>query len=303
MVKKKMTLKIKDVANIGIERCEIGKDAVIAITGYEGDGKSSLAAQVGEEGGKKSGTGFDYEINELYSPNKDEMRNKVLKLPALSTVVADEAINLLYKLNWSSDVQKYINKLYALCRKENKMTLLCMPRFIDFNEFFRNHRILLWVHIIQGISKVDKTGMAAVFDKDWSPFSKDPWWIKETQKRIDINRKKKRRIEVDVEEKMEILEKSSNFIGPLTFGRLPPDRWNLYESLRDKEKYKYLDEDDNPLQKVSKRTREHMEQIQALTQKLIELGMTQQDIATILNRTQQNVSILTKRTITPLIKV
>lgn len=98
------------------ERARNGKDSVVAICGDEGDGKSTLAANIGFE----SDMFFDFERNELFSPTNEEMQEKVVGLPRFSTIVADEAIKILYKLNWQSKSQRFLNELYALCRRENK---------------------------------------------------------------------------------------------------------------------------------------------------------------------------------------
>lgn len=171
-----------DVSKIFLRRVKKDKDAVIALTGDEGEGKSTLALHIIQETLRlhhKTEEEILETINDyvIYSPNKEEVKKRIIGLPKYMPVSADEAIKILYKLNWGTEIQKYLNMLYAICRKENKITILCMPRFIDFNEFFRNHRIKFWIHILE-------RGRAVMFSKDWSPFSKDPWWLDENQKII-----------------------------------------------------------------------------------------------------------------------
>jgi len=91
-----------------------------------------------------------------------------------------------------------------------------MPRFCDFNEGFRNHRILLWLHIID-------RGLGIVFEKDWSPFAKDPWWFDTNQRLIDKYTKRKKMWQFPLRKKIHILEKSRNFLDIITFPDLPED--------------------------------------------------------------------------------
>jgi len=220
----------KDIAHHFIKRVKQDKDACVGITGDEGDGKSTLAVWIIIECLKKQGK-TDEEIKQIlndyivYSPNKDEMMAKIVGLPKYSPISADEAIKILYKMNWATDIQKFLNMLYAVCRQENKISLLCMPRFIDFNEFFRNHRIKFWIHIIS-------RGHAVFFIRDWSPFSKDPWWIQDSQKTIDMHYKSKKLKIVDFndEEMIFLLKKAKIFVGEIMFDDLPADIQEIYKS-------------------------------------------------------------------------
>ena len=151
-------------------------DAVVGITGEEGSSKSTLASwlvylgciddgKTEEEACQKF---VDYTI---FSPNKNRVQEQITKSERYSIINADEAIKILYKQNWATPIQKFLNMFYALCRQENKISVLCMPRFLDFNEFFRNHRIKFWIHVVD-------RGVAVIFERDWFPTSSDPWFIK-----------------------------------------------------------------------------------------------------------------------------
>ena len=121
-----------------IKRLKKDWDVVIAITGEEGTGKSSLAVIMGtymQHVAKIEK--FDLEKNVLYNPKTLDVRDAVMhNVPRHGVIMMDEAIKSLYKMGFMSKAQQYINQLYTLCRKENKATLLCIPRFSDLNEFF-----------------------------------------------------------------------------------------------------------------------------------------------------------------------
>ena len=211
-----------------IKRCKKDKDAVVAITGDEGDGKSTLAVWCIIESLRLQGkteeeiiTMFNEYI--IYSPTKDQLIEKVVKLPRYSVFSADEAIKILYKMNWYTDIQKFLNVIYALCRKENKATILCMPRFTDFNEFFRNHRIRYWIHVLE-------RGRAVLFAKDWSPFTKDPWWMDDNQRTINAGYKNKQTkvVEFDIDSKISMLKKLKIFVTEVRFDDLPKEISKIY---------------------------------------------------------------------------
>src|SRR3972149_1934724 len=147
-------------------------DAVIGITGEEGVSKSTLANWIGFKTDDK----YSFEKNCLFSPSPKSMVDSIRNLPRFSTINADEAIKILYKQQWW--LQVFINKFYRLCRQDNKISIMCMPRFQEFNEGFRNHRILFWVHLLD-------RGVGVIWEKDWSPYVKDPWHFDDNQKMLD----------------------------------------------------------------------------------------------------------------------
>ena len=158
----------------------------------------------------------------------------IVKLPKYSIVDVDEAIKILYKLQWYSDISIFLNIIYALCRRENKISTLDMPRFKDFNEYFRNWRIKLWIHVIE-------RGVAIIFIKHWSPFIDDPWLMKLNQKNIDIQMKNKKTLAVPLNEQLRILRKSPNYLMEVAFPALTKEEEQEFETLR-KESGVYEDE-------------------------------------------------------------
>ena len=194
-------------------------DAVYGITGAEGVGKSTLAYQMG----KHMDDTFSMERNIIFSPDKEKVRRAIVDLPRYSVIDVDEAIKMLYKLNWYQDAQIFLNMIYALCRRENKISLLLMPRFRDFSEFFRNHRILLWIHCIS-------RGHAILFAKHWSPFIDDPWLTRDNQRIID--KRAKRIAGLNADERASILRKSPNYVMEMAWDPMTPQEEKLYEEMR-----------------------------------------------------------------------
>ena len=111
------------------------------------------------------------------------------KLRPHSSIVVDEAIRAMYKRTYADKMQIFLNQVYAICRKYNKASILCMPNFTDFDAFYRQHRIKIWIQIV-------KRGHAVVFVKDWSPYIEDKWWIRESQKSITKSFRGKKLVDI-----------------------------------------------------------------------------------------------------------
>jgi len=199
-------------------------DAVVAITGEEGVSKSTLANQIGFHTDKN----YTLEKNVLYSPNEVSMVKAIRGLPRFSVVNADEAVKILHKQQWW--MQTFINKFYRLCRQDNKISLLCMPRFSEFNEGFRNHRIRLWLHVID-------RGIAIAFSKDWSPFIADPWHFKESEKMINNYTRRRKSSYMDLNAKIKVLSRCPAFLDIITFPDLPETLRIRYKQLAAEHKY------------------------------------------------------------------
>ncbi len=203
-------------------------DAVLAITGKEGVSKSTCANWIGFKADK----GYTLEKNVLYSPNEKEMVEAIKKLPRFGAVNGDEAIKVLYKQRWW--LQSFINMFYRLCRQENKITILCMPRFSEFNEGFRNHRIQIWIHLLD-------RGLGIAFTKDWNPFVKDPWHTDENERMVKKYTKGQKLYQMTLERKISILKRSKNFLDVVTFPDLPEDIRIRYKELAASHKYEGMD--------------------------------------------------------------
>lgn len=212
-----------------IHRLKKDWDVVIAITGEEGTGKSSLAIIMGtymQDIAKIPK--FSLEKNVLYNPKTLDIKDAVLKLvPRFGVIMMDEAIKSLYKMGFMSKAQQYINQLYTLCRKENKATLLCIPRFGDLNEFFRNHRTKIWLHIVA-------RGEVMIFVRDWNPLVADPWHMRENIKKIGS---KSRSMGMSKQEKITLLQQTSIYAGMFTFNPLPVDIEREYKKRAAEVKY------------------------------------------------------------------
>lgn len=242
-------------------------DAVVGISGLEGSSKSTLANHIGFHTDKR----YTLEKNCLFSPDEDSMVKAIRELPRFSAVNADEAIKILYKQQWW--VQVFINKFYRLCRQDNKISILCMPRFSEFNEGFRNHRIQIWIHLLD-------RGIGVVFMKDWNPFTPDPWNTKKNWKTITSYTKKQKYFHLSLEKKIRILEKSPNFVDVITFPDLNPELRLKYKTLAAQHKYDGMDMDMNKNKRLSAASKRYEERMGKLLRFVMDkTGMNKKQIA------------------------
>lgn len=256
-------------------------DAVIGITGDEGSSKSTLASWLVYEGCLYDGMTEEealVKFNEytIFSPNKERVQEQITKSTRYSIINADEAIKILYKQNWATPIQKFLNMFYALCRQENKISVLCMPRFLDFNEFFRNHRIKFWIHVLD-------RGVGVMFEKDWFPASADPWFLKHATKMNEEMYKRKHTSDFNLHEKIAALSKLKNFVGVVEFEDLPTKVKNVYKLGKAQFAYEDLDEQvkQGDIAPGAKAEKYQIKAIQT-AHNLAEQGMAIKDIARIM---------------------
>ena len=205
------------------DRIDIKWDCVAVIDGEEGVGKTTLAIVMAYLLDDK----FDLDRNIAYLPTTSEVEEKFHEIDTKQVLIIDEAIKALYKLRFMDKMQSRINTMYATERKQRKITFLCIPRFTDLNEFFRNDRIQFWIHVVD-------RGLAVAFVKDKvNIFGSDRWHMKEEYKKICLATHKKRFSEMGTEEAVKIYEKSQHFWFAFRFPELPEEVEDRYLELRE----------------------------------------------------------------------
>lgn len=264
-------------------RVRMDWDIVIAVTGEEGVGKSTLNIIIGIGCDEN----FNFEDNIIYLPSIKKVKEKAIKLKPYSVIDLDEAIKILYKNEWFTRLQIFLRKLFKIFRKENKIWLLAMPGFTDFTTSFRNTRIKVWIHIID-------RGKAIVFIKDWSPASKDPFWLDLMQKHIDKSFKYKKILDITTDEKIESLRKLRTYAFDFTFPELPKSIQKKYEELVSKHKYEGLDQELEEIIQTGKRER-HLKGVLSNALKLITEEYTQRNLAEKIGCSQSFISTLLKK--------
>lgn len=267
-------LSLQNIADLSVERVTKDKDLAIAITGFEGDGKSALSIGLGLAIDRF----FDLRRNVLFSPSVTEIRNKIYDLPPYTPIIADEAIKIMYKRNWGSKMQKYLNQIYAVCRSQNKISIFNIPRFTDFDEYFRNHRVKLWIHIVDSLSKDKDEGHAVVLSRSWNPVTNDPWGLNVFEKlMLEERRRFKKDSEYDLNDKLNMFSKMPTFVDVLKFSWIEQRVWDEYLELK---KEVSVDEDEFIEQdKTDKELAELKAIVLKSTKAFIALGYKKKQIA------------------------
>ena len=239
-------------------------DSVIAVCGEEGVGKSTLALLIAWYIDQL----FTVERNVIGSPDTKQIHEKLTNLPRYSAVIVDEAIKVMYKLGWQNRAQIMLNTVYSVCRAENKLSLLCMPKFGDFNSYFRQHRIKIWIQVVE-------RGRALVFVRNpFADFVEDAWNMKENAKLITKMMRGRQYVEVDQEEYVEALKQTKNFAFEFTFNDVPEDIKAEYKTYKDKVRMELDIEDVKGITKL------YRDSTKAAIRLLnTELGLTQQQLS------------------------
>lgn len=209
-------------------RLRLDWDAVLGIEGPDpGVGKTCLNIQLGYGTDPENfnlNTSVFYLAGSLSSTAK-KVEKQFNQLPQYAYYMIDEGEDALYKLQWFNALQQSINLMYMKERKQNKATGICIPRFLDFNELFRNYRIKYRIYIID-------RGVAVAYLRDSDKDVLDPWHVKENQKIKEKFFRNKQISERTVDERLEAERRTVNYWFDFTFNDLPPEVWVEYKRIR-----------------------------------------------------------------------
>lgn len=221
---------LKVICNEIKKRVRRNNDEVIAIEGYEGIGKTALGVIIGKE----ISPSFDMRKNIAYLPSFRKIEGKFNSIDKYDVLVLDEVIKILYKMRALERLQKEVVEFYATERKQCKVTIMCIPRFIDLNENFRNHRVRtrVWIPF---------RGYAIAYTRDGDKDIQDPWHVRNS---LEIKKRLlgKKITDREVNEIIEAERKTINYLCDFRFPDLTTDEWKLYMDIYAEEKAKYAAE-------------------------------------------------------------
>ncbi len=283
-------LSLKQLADESVNRAKSDKDLAVVVTGAEGDGKSAFSLGLGY----KIDPLFELERNVLFSPTVETIKDKIYNLPPYSVIDADEAIKILYKLNWQSKGQKFLNTVYTLCRSQNKISLFNIPRISDANEYFRNHRMKIWIHIVDPINNKKKEGHGVLMSRSWNPVTTDPWGLKVFEMKMAKERKYgKKDVNYDLDEKISLFSELPSFVDTIKFTWIDSKIWADYEKLKELHSIKDEDniEQDKALLKISGLNQKYLISVKTF----MKLGYTKQSISRLFGVHVNSINSLIRR--------
>lgn len=194
------------------------RDCVIAVSGVEGEGKSTYSM---EQAMKINGPKFMLKRHFIYSPY--EVRDRIRQMHG-EAVTIDEGMEAFYKRNWNTQNNKLLNMIFSMCRKQNLAVLINIPNFWDLDPYYRNHRIKLWIFVVV-------RGRAVMFAPDPNPFAEDRWHRYENWKIIS---KKVKSSWESPEAILAALRRSPNYVADITFSDMLPEVKKEYLVLKNK---------------------------------------------------------------------
>ena len=207
-------------------------DIVIAITGEEGSGKSTLGMLLAGLIDRR----FRFDKNVSFLPDATEITREFRGLKKYQCYVIDEAIRALYKMNFMSNLQQTLVQMWATERFQNKATIMIIPRFRDLTENFRNHRVKIWIHVMT-------RGKAVVYVRDDDPHTSDPWLFDYMQKYKEKAFGKKSIATIDIDRKLKAERRMKNYLFDFEFPDLDPIDKNEYNYMKHQSRIEFLDQE------------------------------------------------------------
>jgi hypothetical protein len=167
-----------DFLKLLIERSDNNKDAVIAVCGERGMGKSSFAivcALILRQ------LGMSFEMENIFYGTHD-LRPAVMKMTTSrrTIFVFDEMIDFAFSHDAMSMLNKNISKLLTKNRKMNNIYFLCIPRFKNLDSTIRTGIINFWIEVFWKSNAKEKDkqfAYAQFFRMDKNVCSDDPWGL------------------------------------------------------------------------------------------------------------------------------
>lgn len=226
-------------------------DSTICLSGFVGEGKSTFALQLGKVYYNVRGVNTFKRLCEKYLIYDRKSLKDLSLREKEKCLIADEAINILFKRDFMKGEQKNLLRVLDVCRDHRHFFIFNIPSFWALDQHTIQTRIRLWIHI-------EKQKYAHIFRPVRNPFSSDVWL---------------RRYNEQLYTKYGGFTRSPNYVTTITFEPLSDEEYKIYESIKHRKRLEGIkDEEEVQITKkdvilwLSKNT-----------------GMTMKDIAKVVN--------------------
>lgn len=220
---------IKDIAWVCKARQKEKRDAIIAIAGARGNGKSTLAFKIMKQLGFKPNKDIIYDL--------DSLRKSLNEWD--KAIMVDEAIYVSYKRDWQGKGQKELIKQFNAYRDHRNIVILCIPNFWDLDKALREF-VFMRIDVLN-------RGKAAVHLPIEASYTNDSWDLSNNEKterrQLARNRTKKH-------------YKFSTFNGYVKFKALSEKDEERYQKIKNKKRNE-LYEGDDPKESKKKNEPDH----------------------------------------------
>jgi hypothetical protein len=227
-------LPLSKICKLTKKRVRNDYDVLVAITGYEGTGKSVFAYWYGVG----SASGFKVENNIFFETGFDKIKEKYSKINRYGVALFDEAVKQFNKRRHMTKDNVSMTQLFAMCRDENKINILCIPRLNMLDKFFRDGRSFLRFHVISH-------GLAVVLKADVMNPHGDPWYTRESEKRFNTAREilSAQGNQDELTVVMRAFKTDPNFLCFTTCNDMPEEVKLLYKRYKTEHKYDGIEEE------------------------------------------------------------
>jgi hypothetical protein len=210
-----------------VKRTQTRQDAVVAVSGERGIGKStfSMVTSLVLNNRIPKGPLPTFSWNNICF-KYDTIGELVEKAGAESTQVynIDEAIDVAHAKQAMSRLNIELSKFIQKARKNNNIYFWCIPDFKGLDSEIRNTAIHFWVHVFYRTDNPERKrnmAFAAFFKPDMSPFNPDKWGL--------IEGKKDKEPAYDVESLIAIFRRRRQFRSILSYPMMPQIIEETYE--------------------------------------------------------------------------
>jgi hypothetical protein len=205
-------------------------DATLCLSGFVGEGKSTLSIQIAKAYYKlDTQEKFKDFCDKWLIYDRQSLKEAVEKNKE-KCIVADEAINMLFKRDFMRGEQKNLLKLMDVCRDHRHLFMFNIPSFWALDSHTIQTRVKLWIH-------VEKQKYAHFFRPIRNMFAKDVW-LRDYNEKLFMKHRK--------------FTRSPNYITSITFESLTPEEYKIYHSIKDSKKIA-LDDDKTIVDDMTKR--------------------------------------------------
>jgi len=210
-----------------VNRTMRNEDAVVAVTGDRGKGKTNFSFAssmiIGGMLPKDRGPPFTWEnVSYRYEDIGDIVERAGDLDQRVYTI--DEAIDVARSSDAMTRANKELGKFMQKARKKRNIYFWNIPYFTELQSSIRNNVIHFWIHVFHKVvneKREREYSVAALYTKDLNPFNRDKWGfdsVKASEPAI-----------FDTPDLMEVLSKKKGFITFISCPRIPEVIEKKYE--------------------------------------------------------------------------
>lgn len=199
------------------------RDCTLVIDGFVGEGKTTFAIQcLKAYYDIQNVTQFRKHAEKYMVYNRAELY-KLATEETEKMIIADEAINVLFRREWMKEDQIVLLKAFDVCRSNRNIFVFNIPNFWSLDSHTVQTRIRYWAH-------VDKQKWVMLFRPIRHPFVSDVWCKKVNEK---------------IHEYRMGIKRSPNFIDTFTFGPLTDREYDILDEIKNQKRLN-IEADDKP---------------------------------------------------------